>query len=194
MAIETLVLSYGSLTVFIGTFLEGETILVLAAFAAHQGYLPLWEVILAAFLGSLLGDQLYFYLGRRHSGRILSRRPSLRAKIERANQLITRFRSTLILSFRFMYGLRTVLPFAFGMSSVPALYFILLNTFGAAAWAVALGFGGYFFGHALAAFIGRAKTYEAWGFGIIAAGGAALWLYLRLRRRRGLKPPVYPEL
>ena len=42
------------------TFLEGETILVLAGLAAHQGYLVLTWVILAAFLGSLCGDQLFF--------------------------------------------------------------------------------------------------------------------------------------
>jgi len=193
MAIETLVQNYGAPAVFIGTFFEGETILVLAAFAAHQGYLPLWEVISAAFLGSLLGDQFYFYLGRRHSAFVLSRRPSLRDRIERANRLVARYRSTLIMSFRFLYGLRTVLPFSFGMSTIPASHFILLNICGAVVWALALGFGGYYFGHAFEAFIGRTKKYELWGFGIIAAVGLVLWLFLRVRRRRSLKPPYFPR-
>jgi membrane protein DedA with SNARE-associated domain len=193
MALESLIQSYGPLTVFIGTFLEGETILILAAFAAHRGYLPLWEVIFAGFLGSLLGDQLYFYLGRRHSGFVLSKMPSVRSRLESAQRLIFRFQSTLILTFRFLYGLRTVLPFSFGMSSVRTRNFILLNIFGAAVWATLLSFGGYFFGNAFERLIGRAKTYELWGFLVIAVVGFAMWLYMRWRRRRG-KPPFDPDV
>lgn len=193
MAIETLVQNYGWLTVFIGTFFEGETILILAAFAAHRGYMPLWEVIAAGFLGSLLGDQLYFYLGRRHSGFVLARMPSIGRRIETAHRLISRFQSVLILTFRFLYGLRTVLPFSFGMSPIPAGRFLALNIFGAAVWAISLGMGGYFFGSAFESVIGKAKTYELWGFGIIAGVGAAMWLYLRLRRRSGRRLPFDPD-
>ena len=66
----------GYLSILIGTFLEGETILVLGGLAAHRGYLSLAGVIMAAFIGSLCGDQLFFYLGRRHSQAVLARRPS----------------------------------------------------------------------------------------------------------------------
>ena len=48
-----LIQSYGYWAILAGTFLEGETILVLAGFAAHLGYLQLPWVILAAFAGSL---------------------------------------------------------------------------------------------------------------------------------------------
>ena len=51
------------MAVILGTFLEGETILVLAGLAAHQGYLSLSGIILAAFAGSLCGDQLFFFWG-----------------------------------------------------------------------------------------------------------------------------------
>jgi membrane protein DedA with SNARE-associated domain len=38
MSFRQLVIDYGYLAVFIGCLLEGETILVLAGFAAHQGH------------------------------------------------------------------------------------------------------------------------------------------------------------
>ena len=44
------------LHVLIGTGLEGETILVMAGFAAHQGHLSLPGVIAAAFTGSLIAQ------------------------------------------------------------------------------------------------------------------------------------------
>ena len=71
MSLETMIATYGYGAVLVGTFLEGETVVLLGGFAAHRGYLDLPWVIAVAFAGSLLGDQLYFYLGRRHSARIL---------------------------------------------------------------------------------------------------------------------------
>lgn len=56
---ETFVQTYGYWAILIGTFLEGETILVLGGLAAHMGYMDLNGVILAAFAGSLSGDQLF---------------------------------------------------------------------------------------------------------------------------------------
>ena len=53
---------YGYAAVLIGTFLEGETILVIGGLAARLGYLKLQWVIVAAFAGSLAGDQI----GRAH--------------------------------------------------------------------------------------------------------------------------------
>ena len=38
MTIESLVDAYGYLAVLVGTFIEGETILVLGGFAAARGY------------------------------------------------------------------------------------------------------------------------------------------------------------
>ena len=62
MSLEQLIESYGYIVLVIGTFLEGETILVLGGIAAKLGYLQLYGVVLAAFIGSLAGDQLYFFL------------------------------------------------------------------------------------------------------------------------------------
>ena len=46
---EELIKQYGLVVLFIGTFAEGETILVIAGFLAHQGYLHLPYVLLTAF-------------------------------------------------------------------------------------------------------------------------------------------------
>jgi len=63
MTLEYLISHYGYVALVIGTFLEGESVLIVAGFAVHLGYLKLQWVILAAFAGSVAGDQLYFFLG-----------------------------------------------------------------------------------------------------------------------------------
>ena len=62
--INDFVANYGYLAVFIGTLLEGETILVAAGFAAYRGLLDLPSVVLVAIVGGTLGDQTAFQLGR----------------------------------------------------------------------------------------------------------------------------------
>jgi membrane protein DedA with SNARE-associated domain len=180
--LQSIIENYGYAAILIGTFLEGETILVLAGLAAHQGYLELTGVIFAAFLGSLCGDQLFFYLGRKHSQAVLSRRPYWKSKVEKVHKMMNQFQTPMILSFRFLYGLRTVAPFVIGMSPVSVKKFILLNAAGALVWAVAIGSGGYLFGNALEIFVGKIKHYEVQVFAMIALLGLLVWtvhLYYR---------------
>ncbi|MCX7016875.1 MAG: DedA family protein, partial [Candidatus Sumerlaeota bacterium] len=74
--LEHLLSTYGYLALFIGTFLEGETILIIAGVAASEGLLDIQWAILSAFAGSLLGDQLLFFIARYHGDWLLSRLPS----------------------------------------------------------------------------------------------------------------------
>lgn len=184
MTLESVIDTYGYLAVLIGTFLEGETILVAGGFAAHRGYLALPWVIVAAFLGSLCGDQLFFFLGRKHSQSVLARRPTWKARADKANKLLERFRTPFILIFRFLYGLRTVSPFVIGMSSVPAPQFILLNAIGAWVWAAVGGTGGYLFGSALEIVIGDVKRYEVEALLAIAVIGILVWTSHFYRHRK----------
>ena len=184
MTLDSLIENYGYLAILVGTFLEGETILVLAGLAAHRGYMHLDWVIAAAFAGSLCGDQLFFFLGRRHSETFLKRRPLWKSRVDRVKRLLDRFRTPLILVFRFLYGLRTVTPFVIGMSSVRFTRFLFLNAIGAFVWAVAFGTGGYLFGDALDLMIGNIKRYEIKLFGLIAVAGVIMWLVYFLRQKR----------
>ena len=177
--LESLIGRYGYLAILIGTFLEGETILVLGGLAAHRGLLWLPGVMACAFAGSLASDQLFFFLGRRHGERFVARRPRLRAGLQRVRGLVERHDTLLILSFRFLYGLRNVTPLAIGMSRVPAWRFALLNVVGAAAWSIAVALLGWFVGAAAQQLIGHLERDEWRVAAAILAVGLALWAWRR---------------
>ena len=170
MTLELFIEHYGYWTVLIGTFLEGETVLVLAGFLAHRGYLSLPGVVAAAFAGSFCGDQLFFHIGRKYGRTYLARRQAWQQKASRARRLLEQYRTSFILGFRFFYGMRTVTPFIIGMSNVGKIQFIMLNVLGAMAWASAIGAGGYFFGSTLEFFINDVKRYERIVLGVIVIG------------------------
>ncbi len=183
MPLEYFIETYGYFAILLGTFLEGETILILGGFVAHQGYLALPWVILAAFLGTFGGDQLYFYLGRIYGPKILTRRPSWKARAEKAQRLLERFQTLLIFLFRFLYGLRSITPFVIGMSSVSKRRFFIINILGAFVWAAGVGSGGYLFGHALEILMGDLKRYETKILIFIVLAAAFFWTWHYYRQR-----------
>lgn len=184
---------YGVVAVFLGTFLEGETIVVVAGFLSHQGLLNPYAVGLAAFAGSFLGDQLWFYLGRRHAAHPFVARVARSKLVQKVLAAIEDHPNKFILSFRFIYGIRTVSPVAIGMSKIPARKFLLLNAIAAALWAVVFTALGYVFGQAIESILGDIKAIEQ---KILIAAGLALGGFVlyqigwRLRRnfRRNAKP------
>lgn len=176
MSLELIVETYGYSALLVGTFLEGETILIIGGFLAHRGYLSLSLVILAAFLGTLAGDQLFFFIGRMKGEAFLEKRPSWKPNIKKAHDLLERYQVLLILGFRFLYGMRTVTPFVIGMSRVKTGTFFFLNFLGALVWAILIGSAGYFFGTAFEAILGNIKHIEVELMIVIGFIGFAAWV------------------
>lgn len=190
---QYLVVNYGYLAILVGTFLEGESILVIGGFAAHQGYLHLPWVLMSAFIGSFAGDQLFFFIGRFQGKKLLARYPRWQARVMRVHQLMERWHTTFILVFRFLYGLRTISPFVIGTSPVGTRRFFFLNMIGAAVWAVTIGVSGYLFGEVLELALGRVKQYEKWILLGIVVIGVTVTLGLRWRsRRKGAQQQAAP--
>jgi membrane protein DedA with SNARE-associated domain len=183
-SLEQLLQNFGYPALLIGTFLEGETVLVLAGVAAKMGYLKLGWVILIAFVGTFLGDQLYFFLGRRHGKPFLLRHPGWSTRVEKAQSLLDRHERLLVVGFRFLYGLRTVTPFVIGMSGISTRRFFVLNAAGALVWATGFAILAYLFGHALELLLGDIKRYEETLFVIIVSVGAFVWAGDRYRKRK----------
>jgi membrane protein DedA with SNARE-associated domain len=162
---------------------EGEIILLLGGIAAYSGYLSLPWVIAVAFFGTFVADQAYFFLGRWRSPGILAARPKWKMRMNKAERLFRRFRTPLILIFRFLYGIRAVLVFVIGMSRISAARFAILNALGAVIWAVTVGTGGYFFGSFFEILLGKIKAVELSLLGALLITGSVVWTARFLKRR-----------
>jgi membrane protein DedA with SNARE-associated domain len=184
MTLPEFVERYGYAAVLVGTFFEGETILVMAGYAAHTGRLSLPWVMVAAFIGSLVGDQTAFFLGHHYGHRLLARFPRLRPGVERAGGLLRRVQAPLLLGFRFVYGIRVATPVAAALAHVPLARFVILNALGAALWSVVVSLAGYAFGQGLSRLFEHEKSVEHVVLAALAALGLGLFVFHLVRRRR----------
>jgi len=177
MSFEPIIAHYGYFALIVGTALEGETILVVAGYLAHRGHLHLPYVIAAAVLGTFVGDQIFFQLGRQSGRAFLARRPHWQPRADRVRRLFERHRIAFVLGFRFMYGIRTVAPFVIGMSGFPSRLFILLNAISATIWAIIVGGAGYLFGQVLEKMFNDAKRLELPAILLVVILGIAIWIW-----------------
>lgn len=184
--VHYLIEHYGYLTILIWTFIEGETIVILAGMAVASGIggLELGWVIASAVAGSFSGDQLYYYLGRHYGPKIIAKRLSWQEGAQRVYKHLHRHQYWLILTFRFYYGLRNVTPFVVGASQIPRLRFFVLNLIGAIVWAICFAGGGYLLGETLKLFMDDYHRYAIYVLGTMMLVAFTFWVVTILRFRR----------
>jgi len=176
--------THGYWILALGCLLEGESLLLLAGFAAHRGLLDPVAVVGIAAVAGFTGDQLFFWLGRRHGAALLARWPSLAQQSTRVHRLIERWHEALIVGIRFAYGLRIAGPVLIGTSAVPAWRFAVFNALGAILWALVVASVGWFVGAAAQSLLGDLRRIEGWLFLglLLALGVVALVRHRRARR------------
>jgi membrane protein DedA with SNARE-associated domain len=161
MDIEYLVTTYGYWAILLGTFFEGETLLIVGGFIAHLGYLKLPYVMIMAFIGSFAGDQVFFILGRYKGQKILSKFKSAQTRIYKIHDFTHRYNNLIMFGFRFIYGIRILTPIVLGTNhKISNRRFLILNALGALIWSLTISTGGYLFGHALEILIEDIRRYQ----------------------------------
>ena len=182
-AIGDLIAAHGYWVLAIGCFIEGETVLLLAGFAAHRGHLHPLGVLAVASVAGFAGDQFYFWLGRRHGARVLARRPVWARQAGRVQALVQRWDAAFIVGVRFAYGLRVAGPLLMGASTMSAWRFAAFNALGALIWATLVGGLGWVFGEAAQRLLGRVQHIEGWLLLALVVAALAVWLLRRHRAR-----------
>jgi membrane protein DedA with SNARE-associated domain len=134
LQLTAVIVKYGYVATFLGTLVEGETVLALSGVAANRGYLEAPILVLIGAAAAMLTDNAFFQIGRHLGPRFFSRFPRLRLSIERAQGLLVRVPITAVLAMRFLYGTRIVGPALLGTGDIAWPKFLLLDALAAGLW------------------------------------------------------------
>jgi membrane protein DedA with SNARE-associated domain len=162
---------YGFL--FVAAATNSLLVPLIAGYAAHAADISWLAVTATCWAGSLAGDAVRFWIGRRFGTQLVRRF----ARLQRAALLVDRHFRWMVLVHRYPQGLRNLAGLAFGMSSITWARFLALNAISAAIWAVVVVSAGYLFGHVLESALGDAASKV--GIAALAVFALIAWLLSR---------------
>jgi membrane protein DedA with SNARE-associated domain len=185
-----LLVEYGYIILFCWSILEGEIGLILGGILCYTGDLNLYFAIFVAGLGGFVGDQIYFYIGRYNKGYIQRNLVSQRRKFALAHLLLKKYGWPIIFVQRYMYGMRTVIPMAIGITRYDAKLFALINLISAWCWAAITIVPTYFLGKQILDlfFIAKEHWYFALPFALIFAGSIMYYFNTATKKKFEKQP------
>lgn len=170
--------TYGYIVVFLYSLGGGMIALIGAGVLSFMGKMDLSLSIMIAFTANFIGDTLLFYMSRYHKAEMMEYFRKHRRKLAFSHLLMKRHGSWLIVMKKFIYGLKTLIPLAIGLSKYDFLKFSSYNAIGALIWAIAVGGGSYLFGGALIEGYNMVSDKPYLAPVMLLIVGGSVWLYL----------------
>lgn len=162
---------------FIGMLVPGWLLLVGVGALVGSGVLPFYSMILAMFVGAVLGEGLSYYLGFHYRDNIRHWRlvQKHQTTLERCDRFIAEYGALSLVVGRFIGPVRAVLPVIAGVSAMPQSYFWIVNVLSAVLWAPLYLLPGVLVGAAISLPPGSQETL------VVAAGTVVLFGWLARR-------------
>ena len=182
--LEAIIAQYGYVALFIGTFFEGEVVVIVAGLLIHLEYLTPIATFVVVFSATFLGDQFFFGIGRVRGVKFLDKRPRLRKKVAYVHDMLHKHQNKILFGFRFLYGLRIPTLIAIGTSKISNKKFVIINLINSVAWSLIFLLGGYFFGDLLTALFVDIRHYERQIFIGIAIVTILIWIFSFKRSKK----------
>jgi membrane-associated protein len=133
----------------VGFFLPGDSLLVVSGLFAAASKLNVWLVMLAFFLGSVLGDSTGYWTGRIMGKTLFSREDSRvfkPSRVQKAHDFFERYGVKTVILARFVPIVRTFAPLVVGAAEMPYSQFLPFSIIGGLLWISTMVLAGFFLG------------------------------------------------
>ncbi len=143
--------TYGYIILFLYSLGGGFVALMAAAVLSSMGEMDLMTSMVIAFIANFIGDALLFYMGRYHKSDVMNYMHKHKRKLALSHLLMKKYGSWIIIFQKFVYGIKTLIPIAIGLTRYSFIQFNILNAIAALIWTVVVGYGSYLAGDAIKA-------------------------------------------
>ena len=133
----------------IGVLLPGDTLLIPAGLLAAQGKLSLAGVLLVAWIGSVLGSEAGYYMGKKMGKRLFRKQNGILLRHEyltKARRFYARHGGKTIVIARFLPFVRTCAPLVAGATKMNHHMFLAFNIIGGGLWVAVTVLASYWLG------------------------------------------------
>lgn len=133
----------------VGFFLPGDSLLVVSGLFAAAEKLNIWLVLVAFFLGSVIGDNTGYWTGRVMGKTLFNREASWifkPSRVEKARHFFEKYGVKTVVLARFVPIVRTFAPLVVGAAEMPYIKFLTFSVIGGLLWICSMVLSGYFLG------------------------------------------------
>ena len=167
---EELIRDWGYIILFLYSFGGGFLALVVAGILSFSGELNIFLAILVAGVANFIGDQFLFTIARNNKSQAKQMMQKHRRKIAMAHLMMRKYGSWVIFLQKYIYGIKTLIPLAMGLTKYDYRKFLIINIFATALWAVFIGSAAYMMGDLVYTYIEEFKSYGLAFVAIILLG------------------------
>ncbi|MEA3290436.1 MAG: DedA family protein [Campylobacterota bacterium] len=156
---EELIRDWGYIILFLYSFGGGFVALVVAGILSYSGELNIVIAMVVAGVANFLGDQFLFTIARNNKHQAKQMMQKHKRKIAMAHLLMRKYGSTVVFIQKYIYGIKTLIPLAMGLTKYDYKKFIFFNIFATIAWTLVVGISSYMLGELVYTYIEEFKTY-----------------------------------
>ncbi len=149
----------GYLALFIYTLGGGFFGLATAVFFSTLGKMSFIVCILVAGFSNFVGSSFLYFFAKKSKKDVLSFFKNHKRKLALAHLLIKKYGAKVIFIQKFIYGVKTVVPLAIGITKYSQPKFLFLNFLAAFIWAIAVGSVVYMSGGAILKLLDYVENY-----------------------------------
>jgi membrane protein DedA with SNARE-associated domain len=147
--IFTSIATYGYLIIFWYSLGGGFLALLAGSVLAFNGQLNFALVLGLVFVANFLGDILLVYFARNSKKETLTYFKKHKRKLAMSHILMKKHGNKIIFIQKFLYGIKTLIPLAIGLTSYDMKKFIFFNFFASLIFVLVVGFASYYSGNVL---------------------------------------------
>ncbi|RDU71725.1 DedA family protein [Helicobacter brantae] len=177
--------TYGYIVLFVYSMGGGFVGIVAAGVLSALGKLDLSLSILIACLGNIAGSMLLAYLSRYQKQDFQKYLHKHKRKIALVYLYLRRYGILLIFINKFIYGFKTILPLAIGLSRYSFKKFFFFNALACLLWAVSIGLCSYWASDMAVAVFEKIQSYPYIMplFLFTLVGGILLTLWIKSKKK-----------
>lgn len=188
--ITDLLQNFGYIILFAYSLGGGMVALIAAsALYATRGLLDPILIISVSIAGNIIGSSALAYIARYQKSLFMDYFKSHKKSIALNRYYIKKYGLALIIGSKFIYGFKTIVPLAIGISGYSLTKFIITNALACAIWGISIG------GTTIIAtdFIIRLKDQYSAIFSYLSMGlivGVILFIIIKSRKRQKKSPDI----
>lgn len=173
---EELIREWGYVVLFLYSFGGGFLALAVAGVLSYTGELNIVASIIVAGSANFVGDQFLFMLARNNKSYAKTMMAKYGRKVALAHLMMRRYGSPVVFLQKYIYGIKTLIPLAMGLTKYSVKKFTVFNAFATVIWALVVGYTSFYMGEVI---LNMADEFKMYGIAAVVIIILSVTYYIR---------------